>query len=165
MRSFVLAAALAALAVQPARAADRPPSLAEAVAECRRVVVAEIPEKDRAAKEARVGVAIERLHAAKEDGARAVEAELAKLRAAGETDVFFQATAAEVILDARGAAGTAAALEAFRGVDPARELPYLWTSLVGAAATRDARVLPLLRLVLATDEQSTPASFPSLSKR
>jgi hypothetical protein len=111
-------------------------------------------------KQQRFGAATKALAAAGEDGIQAIQAELAKLRAAKETDVLFQSVAAEVILAVREGNGFAAALEAVRGLDPRRDLRHLWPTLTAAAAARDPRGLPLLQLALDTDEESAPTLFP-----
>lgn len=130
-----------------------------AVAELRRVVVAEIPKDQLDAKRARCGEAERVLSTSGEAGARAIEAELRRMREAGETDVFFQGTSAQALLRALGPAGAAAAADALRGVDPQTQLMYLWEAISMAAAMRDPRALPLLRIALATDEAARPAMF------
>ncbi len=150
-------------AAQPAASSAAPPAgpktVEAAVAELRRVVVADIPEGERRAKQERCGEAEKLLSESGEAGCGALEAELRKMRAAGEKDTYFQATAAQVLFRVRGIAGAPAVAEAVRGVDPETEIMYLWELLSAAAATRDARALPLLRIALATDEDASPVLF------
>lgn len=158
MRVAILAPLAAALVVTAARASpsSAPAALAGAVADCRHLDADAPPEKRQ-----RFAAAAKALVAAREEGVRAIEEELAKLRAAKETDVLFQSLAAEVILAVREEDGFAAALEAVQGVDPRKDLRHLWPTLTAAAASRDPRALPLLRIALATDEESAPAIFPA----
>lgn len=157
MRPTHLAPLAFVLAVTAPRASSAAPSaaLAAAVADCRHLDADAPADKQR-----RFAAATKALVAAREDGVRAVEAELAKLRAAKETDVLFQSVAAEVILAVREANGFAAALEAVQGLDARKDLRHLWPTLTVAAASREPRALPLLRVALATDEESAPVVFP-----
>lgn len=158
------AASLAALALAlalpaPARAAT-PPALAAAIAATRRVQVDDLPEKEREARIQRFTEGQRALVLAREEGIRAIEEELSRLRAAGETDALFQSIAAEIIVAVREAAGFPAAAAALRGVDPRTDLRHLWPTLSAAAASQDPRALPLLRMALDTDLASAPTRFP-----
>jgi HEAT repeat protein len=157
MRTPLFAALAAVLGLTSPRgtAAATSAALAAVVADCRRLD-ADAPLE----KQERFAAASQVLVTAGEEGVRAVEAELAALRAAKETDVIFQSLAAEVILAVREGNGFAAALEAVRGIDPRRDLRHLWPTLTVAAASRDPRALLLLRVALATDEESAPTIFP-----
>ncbi len=152
---FATLAAILVVTTPRATAAATSAALAAAVADCRRLD-ADAPLE----KQQRFSAAVKALVAAREEGVQAVEAELAKLRAAKETDVLFQSVAAEVILAVREGNGFTAALEAVRGIDARRDLRHLWPTLTVAAASRDPRALPLLRIALSTDGESAPALFP-----
>jgi len=149
-RAALLLCALALLA--PARAAAQQAGadrrLARAVAALRDVDPDKLTEEQQEAKSQELDRAFQTISKAGPAGAAALKAELRRLDSAGRRDDRFRLAAAGLLWDISRFKEVEAVAAIWSTTPLAAQYTYVFYTAFAAAATRDERVVPMLRAVL-----------------
>jgi hypothetical protein len=135
-------------------------SLEDAVAELRRVDPERLSDGEKAKKGRALDAAWQRLRAEPERALAALKAEHDRVIAAGERDDYFAIEAAHLVFVMAGLREISTVERMYRGVEPSVNFRLAFETLGRMAATRDPRVLPVLRGALAIGPDTGEVFFP-----
>lgn len=152
--ALALVAALAGTRAPSQEPAAASPSLAEAVAALRNVQ-RDLPPEEVEAASRRLDEAWQVILAAKDDGANALLAELARLAAKSERDDYFALGASALLWRIGGFERAADIAKIWRGADLAANYHYVFSVASDAARQNDLRALPLLEVLLRDHEMAS----------
>lgn len=155
--------AAASAAAQPAGGTD--PQLARAVAALRNVDPAKLTEAQQEAKSEELNRAFETISKAGAAGAAALKAELRRLDATRVRDDRFRLAAAALLWDIGEFAEVDAVAAIWHTTPLKSQYQYVFYTAFPAAATRDERVVPMLRAVLRDKEGSIHIGLHALDVR